>query len=280
MRVIALTLQGFDLRSLNSYRDNLMELLRRAETELAVLPAYSSLVLGAESNSLPLPGNMEQIIADAPAIAKSWTARFLDLHASLAFKLKLYLVPGTWFVREEGKNYHRTCCIDPAGRIIQYQDQTHLTRQERDAGLSRGERLGLFTCGTLQAGLLIGNDARHPETGRSLALRGADLVLHCGAMPLGVNCWSQAAGIWSQVQQNQFWAVEAQLCGKLEGNTFRAEPIIHGPCEITPGQNGYLARGSVKSPYVSAYLKQSDRLALIERYPLLDMLNAAAFGEI
>lgn len=280
MRLAAFTLQGLDLSSIPTYRAGLLELIRRTEADLVVLPAYSALVLGCACGKLQLPGSFIQLLREAPVRSELWIADYLDLHANLASRCSVYLVPGTWLAGEDTKIYHRTCCFDPAGKVIAGQDQTHLTRAEKEAGLSGGNKLELFTCGDLKTGLLLGNDARHPETGRHLALCGADLVLHCGALPGSGNCWIQAAGIWAQVQQNQFWAVEAQLCNSLAGNHYATEPIIHGPCEITPGQSGFLARGSIYSPFVTATLDQPARLALKEQYPLLKLLNPAAYTEL
>jgi predicted amidohydrolase len=98
------------------------------------------------------------------------------------------------------------------------QRQTHLTRFELDLKLSRGERLDLFQVDDFCTGLVVGNDARHPEVGRIMALQGADLLLHSGAIEGDQTCWQQAAGMWAQVQQNQFFTVEAQLSATVAGS--------------------------------------------------------------
>ncbi len=280
MRVAALTLAGLEMNSLENYRKSLLALLQQTGANLAVLPAYSSVLIGFSTGNLPPRQKFKDIMHDPPFEYGEWLKTFLDLSASIARELKIYLVPGSYFNRESGCSFHSACCFDPEGNMISKQKQTHLTREEREAGLSRGEELNLFTVGDLKAGLIIGNDARHPETGRILALKGADLVLHCGALEAGFNCWPQAAGIWAQVQQNQFWAVEAQLSGKLAGRIFSAAPIIHGPCEITPGQSGYMARGYPDNSYASAWLDEPARRNLIKKYPLLQFLNPEAYGEL
>lgn len=62
-----------------------------------------------------------------------------------------------------------------------------------------------------------------------MALEKVEIVLAVNRMGFNesfpANCWQQMAGIWSQVQQNQFIALEASLGG---------QNLVHGPCEITP----------------------------------------------
>ena len=132
----------------------------------------------------------------------------------------------------------------------------------------------------MKAGLIIGNDARHPEVGRIFSLRGADILLHCGASETCFNNWPQVAGMWAQVQQNQFWVVEAQLNANIAGRVFGASSAIIGPCEITPDLSGYLARGSPETPLIDAELDEEARKQQIEKYPLLKLRNPAAYSEL
>jgi predicted amidohydrolase len=85
-------------------------------------------------------------------------------------------------------------------------------------------------------GLISGRDCWHPEIGRVMALEKVEIVLAVNRMGFNesfpANCWQQMAGIWSQVQQNQFIALEASLGG---------QNLVHGPCEITPYRTGILA---------------------------------------
>ncbi|MDY6826749.1 MAG: carbon-nitrogen hydrolase family protein, partial [Bacillota bacterium] len=184
----------------------------------------------------------------------------------------------TVYEKEGACIYNTACCFDPSGNLCCCQRQTHLTRFEREQGLSRGEELILFDLHGLQAGLVVGIDARHPEVGRSFRLLGADILLHSGALEGEFNCWPQVAGMWSQVQQNQFWAVEALFCGRIGRTDFAAGSAVIGPCEITPGQSGYLARGYPRTPFVCTNLKMEDLSRIRREYPLLKMLNPQAYG--
>ncbi len=270
------------LDSFDHYSRDLSGLIKDCGAGVVVLPAYSSLVLGLGSGAfMPGPdfaGTLYMFSADSDG----WNDLFFELHSTLARKNKIFLAAGTTVEKEAGGYYHSAYCFNPAGEICCRQRQTHLAQVERELDFSRGEELNLFnleglTCGDLKAGLVVGNDARHPEVSRIFALRGADLVLCSGALKAGINCWSQAAGMWAQVQQNQFWAVEAQLSATIAGQTFGAASAVIGPCEITPGQSGYLARGYPATPVVTAGLNESDRQNIKSSYPLLKMLNREAY---
>lgn len=281
MRVAAFTLSGIDLSTIETYSKSLTSQIKSSGAELAVLPAYSFALLAMQTGAVkPSPESFSDLLTVNSAQSAALNNIYLDLHSKLARELGIFLVPGTYFESSGGHLYHSTCCFDRNGNIIAVQQQTHLTREERECGLVRGSELNLFNLGGMKAGLVIGNDARHPEVGRIFALRGADIIIHCGALESTLTCWPQVAGIWAQVQQNQFWAVEAQLCGRLAGRSFGAAPIVHGPCEITQDKSGFLARGYPQSTFAAADLDEAARKTLKQQYPLLELLNPAAYGEL
>lgn len=279
MLVAAISLAGLRLGSMEGYCSDLMTLIRKSGAKLAVLPAYSSLVLGLSTGALQPSRNYNAFIQQLPGTCGDWNRQFLDLHSTMARKLDLYLAAGTLFETELNHHFHTAYCFNPAGAVCCRQRQTHLTRDERSIGLSRGEELSLFSFNNLQVGMVVGSDARHPEVGRIFALLGADLLLHSGALEEGFNCWAQAAGMWSQVQQNQVWAVEAQLKGVIADRSYAASSAVIGPCEITPGQSGYLARGYPESPVIIAELNNKGLLEIRQDYPLLKLLNPAAYTD-
>ncbi len=281
MRLAAFTLSGIDLSSIEAYSKSITSQIKSSGADLAVLPAYSFALIALQTRAVkPPPESFSDLLTKCSAQLAALNNIYLDLHAKLARELGIYLVPGTYFESSGDHLYHSSCCFDRQGNIIAAQQQTHLTREERKCGLARGSELNLFDLGGIKAGLIIGNDARHPEVGRIFALRGADIIIHCGALETDLSCWPQVAGIWAQVQQNQFWAVEAQLCGNLAGRSYGAAPVVHGPCEITPDKSGFLARGYPHSTFAAADLDESARKTLKQQYPLLGLLNPAAYGEL
>lgn len=280
MLVAALSMAGLNLSSLERYEEEICSLIAQTAPQVLVLPAYSSLALGLGAGKVQAAPTFAETISSClsnTALWKAWNEEFLALHASVARRFSIYLVAGTLFEAEGSSRYQSAYSFDPAGKLCCLQRQGHLTREEKMLGLHRGEELGIFALGNMKAALVSGNDCRHPEIGRILALLGVDIILCCGALRAGYNCWPQVAGVWAQVQQNQFWAVEAQLGLRIVDCEFGAGSAIIGPCEVTANQSGYLARGYPRTPLISAELDEAARNRLKKDYPILELLNPAAY---
>ena len=276
-RVAVFSLAGIRTGRPDEYAADLAELFKELAPDLAVLPAHTSLLLceawGRLERGPDFTGKIKLFIQES----EEWNERYFQLHSELARAGELYLAAGTTVEKESGRLYHTAYCFGPDGGLCARQRQTHLSREERSFGLSRGEELRLFDLAGMKAGFIVGNDARHPEVGRILALEGASLVIHTGATGAGKEGRAQPAGIWAQVQQNQFWAAEAQLKGTIGGRSFGAQCAVIGPCEITAGFTGYLDRESEERPFAEAELVEEKRVQLKERYPLLKLLRPEAY---
>ena len=277
MIVTALSLQGININCLERYVEDIKSLVKKHNPRLVVLPAHAATVLGYATKNITTA--VSEPVADYPdnSTEQFWIEQYFELHSKLARSLDIYLAAGTLIEEKAGRRYNSAYCFNPAGDICSVQRQTHLTRFEHEAGLCRGEDLEIFDCDGLKTGLVVGNDARHPEVGRIFGLRDADLLLHCGAQEGELTCWSQTAGMWAQIQQNQFWAVEAQLSAVIDNRAFGGSSAVIGPCEITPGQSGYLARGYPHSTVVTAELNEENRRQIKQDYPLFKLLNPEAY---
>lgn len=277
MRVAALSLAGLPMDQSKDYATRLNGLLQELQIELAVLPAYTAFLLWAGAGQVKEPWDFAQGLRLFMQKSAKWNEHFLQIHSDLAQENGIYLVAGTTVEEEGGLFYQTAYCFGPRGELCGKQRQTHLSREERALGLSRGEELCFVDLVGLKMGLIVGTDARHPEVGRILALKGAGLVAHTGALTEGLERKAQPAGIWAQVQQNQFWAVEAQLRGTFFDRSFQGQCAIIGPCEVTPGRTGYLARTNDEDPVAIAELVEADRQEIQKDYPLLQLLQPKAF---
>lgn len=276
MRVAALSLAGLPLGEPADYAAALTSLLKKLQVRLAVLPAHTSFLLCAAQGHLGEISDFPDSFKAFMQKSKDWNEEYLQLHGRLAVENRLYLVPGTTVEEEGGRFFITSYLLGPDGKNMGRQRQAHLNREERGLGLSRGGELSLFDLAGMKTGLIIGTDARHPEVGRILALEGADLVVHCGALAAGRELAFQPAGIWAQVQQNQFWAVEAQLGRSMGNRAFGGQCAVIGPCEITPGFTGYLDREAAGKPFAAAELREADRRRIKSDYPLLKLLRPEA----
>ena len=276
-RVAAFSLAGIRTGRPEEYAADLAGLFKESAPDLVVLPAHTSLLLCEAWGLLEREPDFGGKFKLFTQKAAEWNKRYFQLHSELARTGELYLAAGTTVEKERGKLYHTAYCFGPDGGLCAQQRQTHLSREERSFGLSRGEELHLFELAGMKTGLIVGTDARHPEVGRILALKGAPLVIHTGATAAGKESRAQPAGIWAQVQQNQFWAAEAQLKGSIGGRSFGAQCAVIGPCEITAGRTGYLDRESEERPFAAAELVEEKRLRIKEKYPLLKLLRPEAY---
>ncbi len=86
--------------------------------------------------------------------------------------------------------------------------------------------------------------------------------------------------MWQQVQQNQFFCVESQLQAVLAGKEFCGESFLHGPCEMTEGLTGILAKAKSPGNPVEGFLNNEERQKVIAQNSLLKLLNPAAYSPL
>lgn len=281
MKVAALSLAGIRMDTPEKYRESLSELLESLQVRLAVLPAHTALLLCLETGQLGKPADFLEACRAFRSKAVSWNRIYLDLHSDLARDHGIFLVSGTTLETEKDRCYQAAYCFDPQGKICFSQRQTHLDRQERALGLSRGTVLEPVSLDRIKMGMIICNDARHPETGRILALQGADLLVHTGALDASPNTRQrQLAGMWAQVQQNECWAVEAQLYGEIADRRFDGRCAVVGPCVAAEDSSGYIALAPAGEPAAAAQLNREDRMRARETFPVLQQMNPAAYTEL
>lgn len=276
MRVAALSLTGLKLEQDGEYATILASLLEELRADLVVLPAYTAFLLWTRAGNLEETCEFGEGFRAFMHESGEWNEEFLHFHSQVARENHLFLVAGTTVTTTGDRFYHTAYCFGPQGEVCGQQHQTHLSREERALGLSRGEELHILDAG-LKMGIIVGTDSYHPEVGRILALEGADLVAHTGALVKGVECRTQLARMWAQVQQNQFWAVEAQLSNDICNRSFAGQCGVLGPCEATTGLTGYLARTFEDEPFVVADLVEADRQEVKGDYPLLQLLQPRAY---
>ena len=194
--------------------------------------------------------------------------------AELARGERIHLVFGA----AEGGKAGFLC--SPGGEVIGRQRQTHLLPPEKEWGLVPGDELFTFDTEVGRLGLLVGTDAWYPEVSRILALQGAQVLLSLQAVCRPYTPWRQVAGIWQEAQQNQTFAVESCLSGRLAGSAgleFEGRSAVFAPCEMTPGETGILNDTPDEAGLVLARLDFAARERVISRYPVLGLLNSPLY---
>lgn len=122
-------------------------------SELAAFGPYPS-------HAQPLPGPAEQTF-------QHWAEHF-----------KIWLIPGSLFEAADGKIYNTTPIINPQGQVIgRYRKQFPFLPFER--GITSGDRFVVFDVPEVgRFGVSICYDMWFPETTRSLAALGAEVIIH------------------------------------------------------------------------------------------------------
>lgn len=203
----------------------------------------------------------------------------LDWARQLARQHDTYLMPGTCLVPGDEGLVHAAYLIGPDGQLLGRQLQTHIPARDAALGLTPGYELGVWDVEAFRVGIAVGSDAWYPEVGRIIALQGATVMLCPTAVPAPYSRWRQLAGIWQQVQGNQFFAVEAGLSGAAGGTRFEGRTLIAGPVEMTgDGTIASIQATRRSQGWVSAELDLGRLFRVRRDYPIARLFNADLYG--
>lgn len=190
---------------------------------------------------------------------------------------ELVICPGSWWEEQDGKRYH-TACLLHDGEVLLAQRQLYLAKWEQRAGLARGTEVPTAEWRGFRIGILLSTDIFYPQVARHLAMRGADLVLSPLALAGGGGFAAQCAGVWQNVQQNVFFAVESGFKGVFRGTAFSSESLIHAPLAVTARGDGILAR-ETKDLLVTAKVDLRQKKEAEAAFNPLTQLNPAFYDD-
>ncbi len=117
---------------------------------------------------------------------------FVKAISSMARKYGLYVVFGmNEKIPGELKTYNTIVAIDNNGEIVNIYRKTHLydafTFKESDLNIPHDNKLKVFDIKNFKAGVMVCYEVRFPEIARTLALKGADLIIIPSAWVSGYN---------------------------------------------------------------------------------------------
>lgn len=190
----------------------------------------------------------------------------------------IYVCPGSFWERVGDRIYHSSCILFN-GDIKLFQRQIYLARWEREYNLSRGNALNITEIDGFKVGIVLSTDVFYPQVSRHLALSGVEIVLSPVAIKGSKNFAMQVSGLWQNVQQNLFFAVESGFKGEYMGHNFYSESAIHAPLEMTKNKDGFLVRENDSSVIVSE-LDNSVRKKAILKFDVLSQLNTEFYRGI
>src|SRR5665648_181068 len=254
--------------------DKIKEYLEKAmegQVDIIVFPGFT----GCFFQQLGCPDN----ISLRSLIKEADSTEYIEQVKDLSQNYKIAICPGSYWQKEKNNFYHESCLIIN-GEVRLKQQQTYLARWEREFGFSRGAKIELKEIKDWKLALIISTDVFYPQVSRMAALKGADIVLS----PVGFigekNQVLQVSGLWQEVQQNQFFAVESGFNGFLGEQSFWGESIIHAPLEMTEKGDGYLKRSSGQQSLIIATLDNEQRKKAISKFDVLSQLNREFYQQM
>ena len=141
---------------------------------------------------------------------------------------------------------HRVTVFGPDGAVLGGHDKMMLAQE--DAGLATaGDTWHVVTTPVGRLGILLGEEALYPETGRVLAYQGADLLVTLAATGSEALAAYVRHGAIAQAQENRCFAMSSFLVGRNRlahdenaAAGFVGRSGIYAPLEMTPRYSGVL----------------------------------------
>ncbi len=199
---------------LSPHEDNLRRVTHRIEATLEMFPWVQMILLSELATFGPaleraeaLPGPVEQA------------------YAALAERHRIWLLPGTLYELADGKVYNTAPVIDPSGRVVTRYRKLFPFRPY-EAGVEAGEAFCTFDVPEVgRFGVSICYDMWFPETTRTLAALGAEVILH-PTMTTTLDRDVELALARANAAANQCYFFDVNGSGGI-GN---GRSIIVGPC--------------------------------------------------
>jgi predicted amidohydrolase len=227
---------------------------------LLLMPEYAPLEC-AGGDAPDLTAELAAAVAMAPACVEA--AR------EVAYRHRVWLLPGTLPFRHGGDLVNRAPLISPKGRVV-FQDKHVPTRFEAELwGVTAGAPPAVFETALGRIGVAVCFDAEFPGLVRAQVEAGAWLVLvpSCTDTLHGFSRVRIAAA--ARAMENQCFVCVAPTvgdspwCGTLDSN--RGYAVAFGPVDRGFPEDGVLARGGLDQPgWVYADLDPA-RLAAVRR---------------
>jgi predicted amidohydrolase len=195
---------------------------------------------------------------------------------------KVYLCTGSTVENEAGKRVNKSFLIDPHGKIILEYSKMHLfdvnfkgLRSRESLVFNPGNSINVADTKLGKIGIIICYDIRFPELTRSLALRGAEIIL----VPATFNIISGEAhwDIFSRCR-----AVENQvfLAAACPARDTKSQYVAYGHSRIIDPWGTVIAEAGTKEEIIFADITNERLDEVRKRLPLLQHLRKDIYKKI
>lgn len=183
----------------------------------------AALLDGIDANLFVLPelfqtGYQFRSAEEARQLAEAIPGPTTDFLTTLAQKKNAFIIAG--LAEADGDDvYNSSVITGPEGLIGRYR-KIHLFDTEKNIFKAGSDAPPVFQLGAARVGVMICFDWRFPETARSLALKGADIIAHPSNLVLP-HC---PQSMITRCLENRVFALTADRVGtesRIEGETLR-----------------------------------------------------------
>ncbi len=208
---------------LSALHGNLKKMGERLDLLMFPYPWVQMVVFSELAVHGPLPGKAETLPGQTE-----------EDFQKMAQKHKVWLIPGTLFEKKDHKIYNTASVIDPDGTIVgRYRKMFPFLPYE--AGIEPGSEFLVFDVPEVgRFGVSICYDAWFPETSRTLAVMGAEVIIH-PSMTTTIDRDVELAIARTTAATNQCFFVDINGAG--DGGNGRS--IIVGPAGDILHQSGH-----------------------------------------
>lgn len=221
---------------------------REGGAQLAVMPEYAPVELGATLAGLSIATEAEELAAMVPA-----APAILEVMQGAARRSGLWLVPGSLPMRDaDGRVRNRAPLIRPDGGMA-FQDKLFMTRFENDRwGISAGAVPAVFDTPWGRIGISVCYDCEFPQHVRAQVEAGAWLILvpTCTDTLHGFNRVRFAAA--ARALENQCYVGLAPTVGEAPWSAAldinRGLAAVFGPIDRGFPEDGIIAQGQLDRP--------------------------------
>ena len=169
---------------------------------------------------------------DASGYCVAWDSPVIHAFRDACRENKIYASPN-FYVEKDGKRFDMSFLIDDRGEILGTQEMVHIAPAacfyEQDYYTPSEEGFRVFDTPIGKIGIVVCFDRHYPESIRTEALRGAELILiptaNTADEPSELFQWE----IKIQAFQNSVFAAMCNRVGREDGMLFSGESIVAGP---------------------------------------------------
>lgn len=219
-----------------------------AGARLLVFPEYASMELASLFGDEVAASLSAQLQALQTVLAD-----YRQLHAELARRYGVYLLAGSFPVRDEDGLYRNRAYLYGPDGGEEFQDKLIMTRFENEQwGISAGRKLKVFDTALGRLGVCICYDSEFPLLARAQVEAGADLILVPSCTDTDAGYHRVRLSAQARALENQCYAVQSPLVGEAPWSAAvdvnLGAAAVYTPVDYGFPANGVLAQGERDRP--------------------------------